>query len=290
MKEPKVSIVIPVYNGRKYLQQTVEAVLCQDFEGFEILVVNDGSTDDTLDIALELQKKDNRLQILNKENTGVSAARNFGLERARSEFIVFLDADDIPAVDFLRSRINALQNNGDSGICGSQVGLIDENEEVIDKVPAFRAPGDEALQDILFYAPGVTTIPSNLMFRKEILINNHILFDTRLNSSADRLFLCKAALASKCVSLPCTNIFYRIHPESMYNDERNLKKIFKDNELFVKILIDEQIVPEQMKKEFLLKNYYMLSGAARKAGHYGRAWRYALKYGMTRMNFNVHRK
>jgi glycosyltransferase involved in cell wall biosynthesis len=282
---PKVSIVIPVYNGSKYLRQTVNSVLAQDLAEFEVLIIDDGSTDDTAGIAIELKENDNRIELFWKKNSGVSAARNFGLERARGEFVVFLDADDLLGADFLRSRVEALRVDSSAGACGSLIGFIDENGERIDQSVTLRAPADKMLEEILFYKNGVATIPSNLVFRKQVLAANNILFDMRLHSSADRLLLCRVALVSKCISLPCQNIFYRVHGGSMYHGAGNVNKIFKDNELFITILISEHIVPEKLMGEFLKRNYYMLSGAAMKAGDYAASIRYAFKYGSATIKY-----
>jgi len=283
--KPKVSIVIPVYNGSKYLRQTVDSVLAQDFDEFEVLIVNDGSTDDTAKIALELKEKDSRIELFQKENSGVSATRNFGLERARGEFVVFLDADDLLGADFLRTRVEALMADSCAGACGSLIGLIDENGEHIDQSITLQAPGEKMIEEILFYKSGIATIPSNLVFRKQVLTANDISFDTRLHSSADRLLLCRVALVSKCISLPCQNIFYRVHDGSMYHSAGNMKNIFKDNEIFITILISEHIVPEGLMGEFLKSNYYMLCGAAMEAGDYAASIWYAFKYGLTTIKY-----
>lgn len=282
---PTVSIVIPVYNGSKYLRQTVDSVLAQDLAEFEVLIIDDGSTDDTVGIAFELMEKDNRIELFSKENSGVSAARNFGLERARGEFVVFLDGDDVVGTDFLRTRVEALRADSSAGACGSLIWLINENGEPIDQSITLRAPGEKMMEEILFYKSGVATIPSNLAFRKQVFTANNISFDTRLHSSADRLLLCRVALVSKCISLPCQNIFYRVHGGSMYHSAGNMKKIFKDNELFIAILISEHIVPGVLLGEFLKRNYYMLCGAAMKAGDYAASIWYAFKYGLSAIKY-----
>lgn len=281
--KPKVSIVIPVYNGSRYLQQTVVSVLKQSFNDFEVLILNDGSTDNTGQIVLELENLDNRIRAFEKENTGVAATRNLGLERALGEFVVFLDADDLLGEDFIQSRVEALMTNSQAGACGSKISFIDEKGVGINQSAPMQAPGDKMMEDILFYNSNIATIPSNLMFRKQVLIDNSISFDTRLHSSADRLFLCKLALVSTCISLSCQNIFYRVHSGSMYHNPDSMKKLFKDNELFVNILINEYIVPKRLMKEFLRKNYYMLSGAAIQARDYLSFFWYVIKYGLARV-------
>lgn len=282
---PRVSVIIPVYNGDKYLEKTVRSVMDQDFRDFEILIVDDGSTDNSRSIALDLQKIDERIKVFEKKNTGVSNTRNYGMEQARGEFVVFLDADDVAGDGFLKSRFDALSQNENVAVCGSAVGYINDEGKSVQRPVELRAPGSHMLEEILFYKKGIATIPSNLMFRKGVLLENNIRFDGRLSSTADRMFLCQIARVSECVSLPQVNLFYRVHSGSMYHSLGNSKRIFKDNELFVKILINESIVPKQLMGEFLIKNYYMLCGAAAKAGYYLRSFFYGLKYGWARLKY-----
>jgi glycosyltransferase involved in cell wall biosynthesis len=91
---PKISVIIPVYNVQKYLRQCLDSVLNQTFADFEIICVNDGSTDDSGKILLEYADKDNRIKIITQENKGASEARNSGLKLAQGEYIYFLDSDD----------------------------------------------------------------------------------------------------------------------------------------------------------------------------------------------------
>lgn len=279
---PQVSIVIPVYNGGDFLEQTVQSVISQLFADFELLIVNDGSTDGTAKIARELQNSDRRIYYYEKPNSGVSAARNFGLEKAQGEFVVFLDADDILLPDFLQSRIAFLLRNPQAGVCGSGVRLIDEHGLLKSETAELSAPGENMLEDILFYKPGVTTVPSNLMHKRSLLTDHQITFDPRLNSSADRLFLCRLAGVTVAYCLPATSFYYRVRTDSMYHDPKSKMAVFKDNELFIKILIEENIVPESSRDMFFLKNYYMLTGAGWKAGYYSAAFGYGMKYFLAR--------
>lgn len=98
-RSPFFSIIIPLYNKQKFIANTLQRVFAQSFENFEILIINDGSTDKSVEILAEL--KDERIKIYHQENQGVSAARNKGIELASGEFICFLDADDVWNPDFL---------------------------------------------------------------------------------------------------------------------------------------------------------------------------------------------
>lgn len=98
--QPKVSIIVPVYNAEKYLHRCVESILSQTFLEYELLLIDDGSPDRSGEICDEYAQKDRRIRVFHKENGGVASARNFGLDNARGEWITFIDADDIISHNF----------------------------------------------------------------------------------------------------------------------------------------------------------------------------------------------
>src|SRR5690606_22590995 len=91
---PKVSVIIPVYNTENYLRECLDSILAQTFTDFEVLLINDGSTDSSGKICDEYAEKDSRIKVFHKENGGVSSARNLGLDNAKGEWICFVDSDD----------------------------------------------------------------------------------------------------------------------------------------------------------------------------------------------------
>lgn len=101
MGQPLISIIIPVYNGERYLKQCLDSVINQNNPDYEAIIVNDGSVDLSKDICEEYVRKDSRFKLINKENGGVSIARNVGLQYARGKWICFIDADDWISPDFL---------------------------------------------------------------------------------------------------------------------------------------------------------------------------------------------
>jgi len=280
---PLVSIVVPVYNGEQYLNDTLQSILAQTISDFEVIVVNDGSTDKTEQLVLNLTTHDDRVLYYLKSNSGVSDSRNFGLKKATGEFVVFFDADDIMMNDFLSSRIEFLKANTAIGLCGSKINIIDGNGEISDS--SLSAPGQNMLEEILFYKPGIATVPSNFMFRHKLLIDNNINFDERLSSTADRMFLCKLALITKACCIPDKNFCYRVHIDSMYNDPGKRKNVFNDNERFIKILISENIVPDRIGNAFKKKNYYMLAGAGWKSHFFMKTLLYGFKYYLLKLKW-----
>ncbi len=114
----RVSIILPVYNCEKYLEETLTSIINQTYLNWELIIINDGSTDQSLKICNYFKEKDKRVYIINQENKGVSVARNVGLSKTKGEYIVFLDGDDIIKNDYLEKMINYIKMyNVDICIC-----------------------------------------------------------------------------------------------------------------------------------------------------------------------------
>lgn len=106
----KISVIIPVYNTEKYLRECLDSVLAQTFTDFEVLVINDGSTDSSGKICDEYAEKDSRIKVFHKENGGVSSARNLGLDHAKGEWICFVDSDDEVLEDALQNYVDSIKS------------------------------------------------------------------------------------------------------------------------------------------------------------------------------------
>ena len=114
-----ISIIIPVYNVKLYLDNCIQSVIQQSYTDFECILVDDGSTDGSSEICDQWAEKDNRIIIVHQPNGGVSSARNKGLEQAKGEYICFIDSDDWVDVDYLSAMINNLkEKETDLIICG----------------------------------------------------------------------------------------------------------------------------------------------------------------------------
>ncbi len=138
MKNPLVSIVIPVYNGSNYLSNAIDCSLSQTYPNVEIIVVNDGSTDSgaSRDIAL---KYGNKIRYYEKENGGVSSALNLGISKMDGEYFTWLSHDDILSSHYVESQINLIiKNNSDAAIC--QVGIINDFSEIISTYHNWNVP------------------------------------------------------------------------------------------------------------------------------------------------------
>lgn len=127
----KVSIIIPVFNGEKYLARCIDSLLNQSYENNEYIFVNDGSIDHTLNILKKFQQKDKRIVIINKENTGVSDSRNQGIKKAKGKYICFCDADDMYEKKYIETMLDLIKkNNVDAVRCNFKV--INKKGQTID--------------------------------------------------------------------------------------------------------------------------------------------------------------
>ncbi len=112
MNGPEISLIIPVYNGEKHLPELFECVKNQTFKDFELILVNDGSSDHSLDICTSFAQEDERVRLIDKPNGGASSARNAGLNAARARWIVFADCDDLIGIDYLKNLFDVRAPNG----------------------------------------------------------------------------------------------------------------------------------------------------------------------------------
>ncbi len=110
-KNPKISVIIPVYNAEKYLSKCINSLLCQTYYNLEIVCINDGSKDASLEILENFAKNDSRIVIKSQENAGASVARNFGIKVATGDYISFVDADDWVYLNLYQSFVDAIQNS-----------------------------------------------------------------------------------------------------------------------------------------------------------------------------------
>lgn len=126
----KISVIIPVYNVENYIGKSIESVRNQSYENLQILIIDDGSTDNSGRICDELEKEDERIQVYHRKNMGVASARNFGIQKAQGEYIVFLDSDDWLEKDYCKRMVDlAIQHDADVVACNHR--CIGEHAEKI---------------------------------------------------------------------------------------------------------------------------------------------------------------
>ena len=146
MNKELISIITPMYNGKQYVSQTIESVLSQTYHNWEMIVVDDGSKDDSPEIVKRYIDRDNRIRLYTQPNKGSSAARNKGLDNAKGDYICFLDSDDLWDREFLQTQINYIKRVNAQIVFGSYRRINEKNEEIL---KPFIVPLKVSYEDLL---------------------------------------------------------------------------------------------------------------------------------------------
>ncbi len=248
-KTKLVSVIIPAYNAASFIEETIRSIFVQSYSNWEVVIVDDGSTDATSRICRSFD--DNRIKVISQVNAGVAAARNNGLKHVKGEFVVFFDADDLMTPDFLLLRVQELENNKEIGYVG---GIV---ETFPIEARSRKAAGFDPVNEILFFDAAFATVPSNYMFRKAILIDNNIIFNKELSSSADRFFIIEVSKFAKGKNISNDNakLLYRYTSQSMSN--KVTPGLIIDNEKFYYELKKKNLLPAGRENKF--RSFYFLS-------------------------------
>lgn len=219
----KISVVVPVYNVESYLENMIDSILMQDFDNYELLLIDDGSTDRSGLICNEIADKDDRVRVFHIANGGVSNARNFGLDKAIGEYIYFADSDDLLERDMFNHFATIVnKNRPDIVMCGSlQINEKRNNSTVV-------APHTEIyLNNRDYISKYLDQIPLDEMkclihyiwnkwYKREFLIKNNISFLPKLSLGEDYVFNCMAIKAAMDIyMIPNTFYHYFIRKNSL---------------------------------------------------------------------------
>lgn len=205
---PLVTVLLPVYNGEQYLQETIRSILAQSYRDFEFLIVDDGSTDKTAEIIAGFDDK--RIRVLvNEKRLKLSGALNRGIEEARGDFIARMDADDLALTNRLQVQVDFLLKNKDVGICGSAIEVFGSTRTRKDIFP-LSADGIKsyALFDCPFCHPSV-------MLRKELFNRHQLRYDGSYYPTEDYELWSRAIESFQTVNLKEVLLKYRVHEKSM---------------------------------------------------------------------------
>ena len=204
---PLVTVLLPVYNAEKYIGTAIESILDQTYEDFELLIINDGSTDRSQEIIKSYT--DDRIQLVNNErNLKLIATLNKGLELARGIYIARMDADDISLPDRLELQVDFMQKNQNVGLCGSWYESFGDNNSVV----RYPTSNDKIRIMMLYQTP---FCHPSLMFRKELFSKNNIRFDPEFIHAEDLDVWVRLSGITQFANLPKILLRYRIHSSSI---------------------------------------------------------------------------
>ena len=199
---PKVSVILPIYSKEKYLDRCINSILHQTLEDIEVILVNDGSSDNSLDICKKYEKLDDRVKVIDQENRGVSAARNSGLTIAKGQFITFVDPDDwIERNMYLRMYNHCINTQADICLCNY---YKDNGKKVIPvtiNCAQYILTRNEIIHEIMLNMIAPKDIDSKknslmgsvwrLMIKKELITKNDINFPLNIPLMEDLIFCLK---------------------------------------------------------------------------------------------------
>lgn len=236
---PKVSIVVPIYNVEKYLSKCLTSLINQTLEDIEIICINDGSTDNSLEILKDFASKDSRIKVIDKQTEGPSISRNIGIKTATGDYIGFVDSDDWIDLDFYEKLYSAITSNDVDIACAtivrkreksSKYRVFFEKEKIYetlgDKLKAINYPKCSYVWNKLYKAGKIKNIP----FKKGIYFED-VYWTLEVLKRTDKI-----------ITVPNTNYFYRVNSKSIvkrvkdskrqldfYNSQKFLVKFYEEN-------------------------------------------------------------
>ena len=247
----KISVIVPIYNTGKYLNRCIDSILAQTFTDFELLLIDDGSTDNSGVICDEYAANDTRVKVFHKENGGVSRARNLGIDSAQGEYLSFIDSDDYIRPTMYEELIKIAGKFNVDLVCSD----IEQNGKVLlNKTPSLRKIDKQEIHDtVLPYFTFNDTLGTGayttMLIRRSVLNENKVRFYEDFAFQEDTMFMINVyANISSMYYLPKTFYEYTTHPSGLYSAYRK-----GDGSNFVKArkimlsLIEKYNIPVNIK-------------------------------------------
>ena len=252
--KPLVSVIVPVYNGEKYIAETIQSALDQTYKNLEIIVVDDGSTDSTADIVKSFN--DERIIYLHQQNSGANVARNYGINASKGEFIAPLDADDIWLPHKIEAQVNEFSKDPEIGLVYSWVYFMDPEGKILSK-KEIRVQGDHYL----------SLLTSNYLICGSITLIKKECFEKvgYFGQSTDACQEWELGLRiARKYKFGCVQDYvckYRIHPESESRVSRFYKKIKEQGGA----ILDRELAQgypglDRVKSKICASRYIFLAG------------------------------
>lgn len=201
-----VSVLMPAHNAQRWLRASVESILCQSYTDFELIMIDDGSTDQTSEIVREFMEKDGRILMLrNSEKRGVSFSLNRALKQARGRYIARMDADDISLKHRLERQVAFMEANPEIGISSAWMSALNVNEGRIWKLPLTH---DEIVTELFGNSPFYHPLT---IIRTSLLKEHGLTYNEEFNDSQDYRLWADAVPLTRTANLPEVLLHYRIH-------------------------------------------------------------------------------
>lgn len=223
----KISVIVPAYNVEKYIEKTLRSIMEQSLKEIEIIVINDGSKDNTLTIIKKLMLEDSRIVLIDKKNGGVSQARNDGIRKARGEYISFIDGDDWIEKDFFEESYKCgVENNLDMIACDMSLDYIRKNRSK----PCFEFKTDKIISGKeyldFYYVNDVIRGVANKIIKREIFVKNNLFFLEDVPSGEDMNLTIKLGyVTSRIGKINKAYYHYIQYPQSVTKQDSSEKML-----------------------------------------------------------------
>lgn len=259
MKKIKVSVIVPIYNTEKFLEKCIESILNQTLKEIEIILINDGSTDNCHKICQEyVEKNKDKIRYINNKNIGCSATRNLGIELAQGEYIAFVDSDDYIDKEMYEEMYNKSQElKSDIVFCGLKTIYLKKNCTWNRNIKIKENKYDYLKRKQLL------NNPVNKLFKKHFLKVNNILFPLDTQFAEDIVFCFKSVILAEKIDAVEKNFYnYIIHENnSVHNLEKRLGVFYSFSWLFEYLRIKKYILNNKLYKSFYdFFNFYAIRG------------------------------
>lgn len=233
-----ITIIVPVYNAEKYIGRCIKSLIEQTYYNIEILIINDGSTDSSLEVCSRFSYGDKRVRVIDQPNAGVSNARNTGLAMAKGDFICFVDADDYVDKDFIHHMYDLKEkNNADLVICGFNE--IKEDVVINNTFGDIRILLQSEAMEMLLREDEFRGYVWNKLFSKEIIKKTNLSFDEKISVWEDVLFTFKYMCYSKTIIYDPEPKYNYIYIESSSSHKMN--HVLNVDKSFSALIAKEQI-------------------------------------------------
>lgn len=236
LDNPRVTVLMPVYNGEKFLREAMDSILAQTFTDFEFLIINDGSTDRSVEIIESYH--DSRIRLVhNEKNLKLIATLNKGFELARGGFVARMDCDDVSLPERLAKQIAFMETHPEVGVCGTLAKEIDSNGKIVGNL---KTPVGEKF-DKLLWRPSPVNHPTALI--RDTVYKN-FRYDQNYVDAEDYNLWLRVSKVTKLDNLNEFLLLYRIHPASVTSLRRalQLRNVYK---AFVNFYGSEEITYEE---------------------------------------------
>ena len=219
-----ITIIVPVYNVEDYLPRCIESLILQKYSNIEILLINDGSLDNSLEICRKYAEKDIRIKVFDKVNGGVSSARNVGLENASGKYVMFVDSDDYVSKDYCQNLYNIISDSDLDVVCTSHYNVNGDYKKVNSNTVNLKLTSYEALKRF-FLGNGINCYLFSKIFKYETI--KGLRFDESLESAEDVLFIYQTLKNINFASMDGTvaDYFYILREGSLTNKRLTSSRI-----------------------------------------------------------------